>query len=79
MTVGALNAVQINGEYLSRLYYFEIIGLFIPLIIGFVALNKLKKAKVHTELTTIAIITIIGCSLLGGIFMLCIKDEELKP
>ena len=51
--------------------------LIIPIIVGSIALNKLKTAQSKNELTGIGICTIFFCSLLGGIFMLCISDEEL--
>lgn len=50
----------------------------IPLIVGFVALSKLGTARCKNDLTAIAVLTLLFCSLLGGIFMLCISDEELK-
>lgn len=50
----------------------------VPIIVGIIALKKIKKATSKNQLTAIAIVSIILCSLLGGIFMLFIKDEELK-
>lgn len=48
-----------------------------PLVIGILALKKLDEAKTKDELTGWAIATVICCSTLGGIFMLCITEEEL--
>lgn len=62
---------------------FTIIGMItgfwmiIPLIVGFIALKKLKTAQTKAELTTIAIVNLIFCSLIGGILMLCLKDQDL--
>ena len=62
---------------------FIIIGMIVgfwyilPLIFGFIALKKLKTAKKKEELTVTAILTLLFCNILGGIFMLLIKDEEL--
>ncbi len=51
----------------------------LPLIFGIIALKKLKTATTKQELTTTAILTLLFCSLIGGILMLCIKDEDLAP
>lgn len=52
--------------------------LIVPLIIGVIALNKLENVQNKDELTGIAICTLLFCSLLGGIFMLCIPDTEFN-
>ena len=51
--------------------------LIFPLIIGAIALKKLKTSKSKSELTVMAVLTLLFVNLLGGIFMLLIKDEEL--
>ncbi|MBQ7935364.1 MAG: hypothetical protein IJ407_04015 [Clostridia bacterium] len=51
----------------------------IPPIVGFIALNKLKKATKKSELTGIAIVTLLFCNLIGGILMLCLSDADLAP
>lgn len=62
---------------------FTIIGMvvgfwtIIPLIVGFIALKKLKTATTKSELTAIAIVNLIFCSLIGGIIMLCLSDADL--
>ena len=48
-----------------------------PIVVGCFALSKINNAKSRDELQTMGILTTLFCSLLGGIFMLCIKDEEL--
>lgn len=50
----------------------------VSLIVSIIALNKLSSATTHSQLVGISVCTILFCSLLGGIFMLLIKDEELK-
>lgn len=50
--------------------------LIIPLIVGFIALKKLKTATSKQELTGIAVVTLIFCSLIGGILMLCLNDKD---
>ena len=49
----------------------------IPIIIGALSLKKLKTETDASNLTGPAIATILLCSLLGGIFMLLLKDEDL--
>ena len=58
---------------------FVIIGMvlgfwtILPLIFGIIALNKMKKGKPSVGFS---VCVLIFCSLLGGIFLLCSKDEE---
>ena len=49
----------------------------LPLIFGFIALKKLKNATKKDELTVTAILTLIFCSVIGGVLMLCLKDQDL--
>ena len=53
--------------------------MILPLIFGFIALKKLKTATKRDELTVIAILTLLFCNVIGGILMLCLKDEDLAP
>ncbi len=53
--------------------------LIFPIVVGVLALTKIGEAKSKEELKTMGILTALFCSTLGGIFMLCIKDEELTP
>lgn len=50
--------------------------LIVPVIVGAIALNKMKKATSRDELTGIGIVTLLFCNILGGIFLLCTKDED---
>ena len=45
----------------------------LPLIFGIIALKKMKTEKPSTGLS---VCVLLFCSLLGGIFLLCSKDEE---
>ncbi len=45
----------------------------LPLIFGIIALNQMKTGKPSTG---ISVCVLLFCSLLGGIFLLCSKDEE---
>ncbi len=50
-----------------------------PIIVGAIALKKLKTATTKSELTGIAIVTLLFCNLIGGILMLCIDEKDLAP
>lgn len=58
---------------------FIIIGMIVgfwyvlPLVFGIIALNKMKKGKPSVGFS---VCVLIFCSLLGGIFLLCSKEEE---
>lgn len=52
--------------------------MIVPLIVGIIALNKLNNAKSKSELTVVAICTLLFVNLIAGILMLCINDEQLK-
>ena len=52
--------------------------MIVPLIVGIIALNKLNNAKSKSELTGVAICTLLFVNLIAGILMLCINDEQLK-
>ena len=52
--------------------------LIYPLVVGIFALNKLEEAESSKDLQTMGVLTLLFCSLLGGIFMLSIKDFEKR-
>lgn len=62
---------------------FIIIGMVVgalailPLIFGYLGLKKLEEAKTVKELTNTAILVLIFCSVVGGVMMLCMKDQDL--
>ena len=64
---------------------FTIIGMvcgalfIVPLVIGALALSKMKKATCKKDLTIWAIVNLIFCSPIGGILMLLLKDEDFAP
>ena len=47
-------------------------------IVGAFALKALGKAKQPSDLTAMGILTIIFCTIIGGILMLCIPQEDFK-
>ncbi|WP_406618125.1 hypothetical protein ACJA27_00935 [Mycoplasmopsis lipophila] len=53
--------------------------LIIPVIVGILALQTINKAKSRKDLTSMGIITLLFCSLVGGILMLCVNDDEFIP
>ena len=64
---------------------FIIIGMIVgcwyilPIIFGAIALKKLKKAKCKDDLgVATCVLTLIFCSLLGGIFLLCLNDGHFE-
>lgn len=52
--------------------------LVFPIVVGAIALKKINKAKTKSDLQTIGVLTLLFCSMLGGIFLLCIEDDELS-
>lgn len=52
--------------------------LIYPLVVGILALKKIDESTSKEDLKTLGIFTLFFCSLIGGIFMLNIKDEELS-
>lgn len=64
---------------------FIIIGMIVgfwmilPLIFGGITLSKMKTATKKDDITTWAVLSLLFCSLLGGIFLLCTKDEDYAP
>ncbi len=49
----------------------------LPLIVGGIGLSKINSAKDRSELVGIGVCVLLFCNLLGGIFMLCIPNEQL--
>ena len=47
----------------------------LPLIFGGIALSKMKKEKPSVGLS---VCVILFCSMLGGIFLLCSREEEYR-
>lgn len=48
-------------------------------VVGFLALNKMKKATCKKDLTVMAVLNLIFCNLIGGVLMLLLKDEDFAP
>ena len=52
--------------------------LIFPIVLGIFANRRLSTAKTSEELKGWGILSIFFISVLGGVFMLCVKDEELQ-
>lgn len=50
----------------------------VPVIVGAIALKKLSNATTSSELTGIGVVTLLFCSIIGGILLLCLKDVDLE-
>ena len=70
-------------DYKKIIKIFIIIGMvcgcfaICPIIIGFMALDKLDKAKNKEELTVMAILTLIFVSPVAGLIMILADEKEL--
>ncbi len=51
--------------------------LIFPIIIGIISINKINNARSTSDIQIFGILSAIFVSLLGGVFMLCIKDSDL--
>ena len=50
--------------------------MILPLIFGGVTLSKMKTATSAQDVKVCGILDIFFCSLIGGILLLCCKDED---
>lgn len=75
-------AAPVNTTMKTLAKVFIIIGmifecyLIVPLIVGGIALSKMKKQKPSTAMS---VVVLLFCNLLGGIFLLLSKEEEYLP
>ena len=52
----------------------------VSIVFGVIALKKLKEAKKKEDIPMwVSICTLLFCSPIGGILMLCLKDTDLAP
>ena len=64
---------------------FIIIGMVVgaigilPLIFGGITLSKMKTATSKEDVKVWGILDIFFCSMIGGILLLCCKDEDFAP
>lgn len=68
---------------MKTIKFFIILGMIlgaifiVPLIVGFLALKRLDTSTTTKELLPISICVLIFCSLIGGILMLNLTDDDL--
>lgn len=72
------DAAQIYGLVLVMVIVMMILCIGVIEVVGAFALRQLAKAKQPSDLTAMAIITMLFCSLIGGILMLCIPANEFQ-
>ncbi len=70
--------VEMMDKLLSIMAIVMAVCSVIALVVGSLALQKLKTAKNKNELVLFGVLSIFFVSLLGGIFMLCVKNEDLN-
>ena len=64
--------------------FFIILGMIlgaifiIPIIVGAISLNRLNKATNREEIKGVAICTLLFCSLIAGILMLCLTENDFE-
>lgn len=75
-----------SGLSAQQLFTFAMVGISVIYafaiasveIVGAIALKKLNTATNKDQLVGIGVCTLIFCSLIGGILMLCLTDADLK-
>lgn len=70
--------VEMMDKLLSIMAIVMAVCSVIALVVGSLALQKLKTAKNKNELVLFGVLSIFFVNLLGGIFMLCVKNEDLN-
>lgn len=46
-------------------------------MVGIIALKRLESAKKSSDLVTIGILTLLFCTRIGGILLLCMREDDL--
>jgi ABC-type Mn2+/Zn2+ transport system permease subunit len=72
---------SVSGESIYKIYMLFVIFTAIATVVGAevvggIALKKLATATAKNQLIAMGVLTIIFCSKLGGIFMLCIPQSD---
>ena len=74
ITLIAWSAMLGGPDYAIVLWIFSLIGI----IVGGFSIYRIGDVTEKRDLVATGILCLIFCNLLGGIFMLCLKDEDLK-
>ena len=67
---------------MKTIKFFIILGMILgailifPTIVGAITLNRLNQAKKKEDITGVAICTLIFCSVIAGILMLCMTEDD---
>ena len=67
---------------MKTIKFFIILGMILgailifPTIVGVITLNRLNQAKKKEDITGVAICTLIFCSVIAGILMLCMTEDD---
>ena len=67
---------------MKTIKFFIILGMILgailifPIIVGAITLNRLNEAKKKEDITGVAICTLIFCSVIAGILMLCMTEDD---
>ena len=67
---------------MKAIRFFIILGMILgsvlvyPIIVGAITLNRLSNATKREDIKGVAICTLIFCSMIAGILMLCMTDED---
>jgi hypothetical protein len=75
--VNGLYGVSSDSVLYPAMVVISILMTLMVEIIGAIGLHKLKFARSKRELAAIGVLTIIFCSPVGGILMLCIPENDL--
>jgi len=75
-SVDAQSGAMMEGM-LNIFYVSGIISGALGLLFGILALKKLGTATMKSELIPMGVCSLLFCNLLGGLFMLLVKDEDL--
>jgi heme/copper-type cytochrome/quinol oxidase subunit 2 len=74
----SMSAQELYDATLLTLIIVGVIVVGVVETVGGLAIRRLNRAAIHSELVGIGIVTLIFCSLVGGILMLCIPDSALS-
>lgn len=67
---------------MKTIKFFIILGMILgaisifPIIVGAITLNRLNQAEKKEDITGVAICTLIFCSVIAGILMLCMTEDD---
>lgn len=79
LSSGLLTSITGESNFITALLIIApIVLIIVDFVILFVSFSKIKNAQSKKELIPIGIIVLLTCSVLGGVFTLCIPEESLN-